>query len=241
MKTLLTIAGFDPSSGAGVTADLAVFAAHGFFGVSAITALTVQSTLGVRHSEPIAAELLRDTLQFLTQDIDLAGIKIGMLATAANVAVVADFVSGCSGTTTVLDPVLVSSSGRKLLEPDGIAALRELLIPRVDWLTPNRQERVELEPLPPGPGLIVTGGEEDASDLIVERSNQTWLHGERLQSRATHGTGCAFSSALLCGLVDGLDGPEAARRAKAYVTEAIRRAPTIGRGKGPMSLLWPLL
>lgn len=238
--TLLTIAGFDPSSGAGVTADLAVFAAHGLYGVSAITGLTVQSTTGVRRTEPVASVLLSDTLACLAEDIDLAGIKIGMLTTAANVAVVADFLESLPKLPVVLDPVLRSSSGAALLDPEGIVVLRERLLPRVSWATPNRAESMVLGNLPAGIDAVITGGDDDAADLVIAGGKETWLRGERIENRATHGTGCAFSSALLCGLVVGLDGVEAARRAKQYVAEAIRQAPAIGRGRGPMALGWPL-
>src|ERR1700677_1518805 len=136
MRTVLTIAGFDPSSGAGVTADLMVFAAHGLFGVSCVTALTVQSTVGVMATDPIAAEVVRSTLDCLQADLPAAGIKIGMLSTASNVATVADFLTelrGLHGQGTrvpvVLDPVLRSSSGRELLDPEGVTSLRERLLP----------------------------------------------------------------------------------------------------------------
>ena len=240
MKTLLTIAGFDPSSGAGITADLAVFAAHGYFGVSAITGLTVQSTQGVRRTQPVDPALLADTLACLADDIEIAGIKIGMLATAANIEVVAAFIATRQGIPVVLDPVLRSSSGRDLLEPEAVATLRERLLPLATWVTPNREELAALGSIPPHIHLVVTGGDHDATDRLIIHSHETLLHSKRVESHATHGTGCAFSSALLCRLVEGVPPTEAARQAKQYVTEAIRRAPTIGRGHGPMALGWPL-
>src|SRR5277367_5095314 len=135
MLTVLTIAGFDPSSGAGVTADLMVFAAHGLFGTSCITGLTVQSTMGVRTTEAVSAEIVHDTLDCLQSDLAVAGIKIGMLATAANVAMVADFLEMLRGENrrvpVVLDPVLRSSSGRELLDGEGMEVLRRRLLPLV--------------------------------------------------------------------------------------------------------------
>ncbi len=259
---LLTIAGFDPSSGAGVTADLAVFAAHGFFGTSCITALTVQSTRGVRAMEPVAAALVRTTLECLEEDLPAAGVKIGMLGTAANVFAVADFLARKADgarVPVVLDPVLVSTSGQELLSCDGVTALKERLLPLASWVTPNRGELARLLGWPDGNGrawvegaareltgrfaglsLVVTGGEEDSPDDYVTEAGGAcgWLSGTRIESAATHGTGCAFSSALLCGLVAGqMDAPA---RAKAYVAEAIRRAEPRGAGKGPMRLLWPV-
>ena len=264
MKTLLTIAGFDPSSGAGVTADLMVFAAGGCFGTAATTALTVQSTLGVRASHPIGEPLLRETLHCLQEDLPPAGIKIGMLANAANVDAVADFLSfyiqRAQQVPVVLDPVFRSSSGRELLDAAGLAQLKARLLPLVDWITPNLAELAELAGLPAGApsemeaaiqavqtrfprlGIVATGGHLDSADDLVAIPGQPmhWLRGPKLVSQATHGTGCAFSSALLCGLVKGLGGFAAAAEAKRFVTQAILRAEPLGRGRGPMNLLWPL-
>ncbi len=263
MKTLLTIAGFDPSSGAGVTADLMVFAAAGYFGVAAITALTVQSTLGVRASHPVSEPQLRETLHCLHEDLPPAGIKIGMLANAANVDAVAEFVSFFKQRSqqmpVVLDPVFRSSSGRELLDADGFARLKEALLPLVDWITPNLAELAELAGMPAGSpsemeaaaqavqarfprlGVVATGGHLDFADDLVAVPGRPmhWLRGPKLVSQATHGTGCAFSSALLCGLVEGRQGL-AATDAKHFVTQSILRAEPIGHGQGPMNLLWPL-
>lgn len=237
MKVLLTIAGFDPSSGAGVTADLAVFAAHGFFGASAITALTVQSTLGVRRSEAVAADLLRETLDCLAADFDIAGVKCGMLANDSNVSVVAGFLRANPVGLVVVDPVLRSSSGASLLDRAGLDRLRDELLPLSTWATPNRQEFAAIADWPADLNLVVTGGAERATDLVRCGGGETRLAGEYIDSRATHGTGCAFSSALLCGLAAGLDGVNAARAAKRYVAESIRTAPGLGGGNGPMRLV----
>jgi hydroxymethylpyrimidine/phosphomethylpyrimidine kinase len=263
MKTLLTIAGFDPSSGAGASADLAVFSAHSAFGIAALTAITVQSTLGVRAVYPVGASLLQQKLQCLTEDLPPDGVKIGMLATRANVDVVSAYVEMLQTegrrSPVVLDPVIRSSSGGELLDGEGLEALRRRLLPLVDWITPNRDELSQLSGLGattelevekaaatlqkvyPQLGVIVTGGDADGSDLVLPVGEKpVWLRNARVVSNATHGTGCAFSSAFLCGLVEGLDAPASATRAKEYVTEAIRRAVPIGHGKGPMNLLWPL-
>ena len=149
-KVVLTIAGFDPSSGAGITADLQVFAAHGLFGTAAITALTVQSTLGVSYVEAVSAKTLRATLDHLVADLPPAGIKIGMLGSAEAVRTVADFVRSLSDVDgslkvpVVLDPVLRSSSGAALLVPEALEALRAELLPLVSWITPNLQELIQL-------------------------------------------------------------------------------------------------
>jgi hydroxymethylpyrimidine/phosphomethylpyrimidine kinase len=148
-KTVLTIAGYDPSSGAGVTADLMVFAAHGLFGTSCITGLTVQSTVGVRSTYPVAAKIVAETLDCLESDLPPAGIKIGMLTNAANVYSISDYLNKYQQTLEndrelrrpiVLDPVLRSSSGRELLDKGGVEVLRNRLLPLVDWITPNLDE-----------------------------------------------------------------------------------------------------
>ncbi len=233
MKTVLTIAGFDPSSGAGVTADLMVFAAHGLFGTSAITSLTVQSTLGVAASHPVDAGVVLATLRCLEQDLPAAGVKLGMLATAPVVEAVADFLAEVRGRreiVVVLDPVLRSSSGRELLDAAGVELLRGRLLPLVDWVTPNLDElalltgrsiagrgemaeaAVLLQEAIAGLGgrahVLAKGGhlaEQSASDdLLLTRDGEAhWLAGERIATRSTHGTGCALSSALLSRVVLG--------------------------------------
>ena len=264
MKTILTIAGFDPSSGAGITADLAVIAAHGFFGISAITALTVQSTLGVSEVHPVGGGLLDATLLCLVEDLPPAGVKIGMLGSRENVLIVVNFLhrlraSGWS-TPVVLDPVIRSSSGGEMLSRAGLDLLRTELLPLVDWVTPNVAElgaivgmevrdsaamELAVERLMAGhPALnvVATGGHLDsANDLVARNDGQRrWLRAEKIVSRATHGTGCAHSTALTCNLVAGTDPLQSARHAKDYVAGAIRRAEVIGNGNGPMDLLWPL-
>jgi len=264
MKTVLTIAGFDPSSGAGVTADLMVFAAHGLFGTSAITSLTVQSTTGVRSTHPMDDATLRATLECLHADLPPAGIKIGMLANKSIVDAVVVYLKGIKGLSTqipvVVDPVIRSSSGRELLSAEGVRVMREELLPLTTWLTPNLAELAILTGLPTsgreaiqhaarslqrsyhGLNVVVTGGHQDPPDDLVLTSEGAlrWLVGERVESKSTHGTGCAFSSALLSRLVEGEGALEAARGAKEYVVEAIRRAPSLGYGNGPLNHLWLL-
>jgi hydroxymethylpyrimidine/phosphomethylpyrimidine kinase len=264
MQTVLTIAGFDPSSGAGVTADLMVFAAYGLFGTSCVTSLTVQSTVGVREAHPIRPETVRATLDCLESDLPAMGIKIGMLATEETVAAVADFLevlrSRGGEVPVVLDPVLRSTSGRELLKPAGVEVLRQRLLRLVNWVTPNLEELgilsgrpvVTREDLPeaarglqrfwPGLNILATGGHLVPPDdfLLTANGETKWLPGSRVDSTSTHGTGCALSSALLSGLVLGRSPYEAAIGAKLYVTEAIRTAPGLGKGHGPLNHLWPL-
>lgn len=258
----LSIAGFDPSSGAGVTADLMVFAAHGLFGTAAITALTVQSTQGVRRVEPVSSELLRQTLDCLAGDLALSGVKIGMLAEAGTVEAVTGFLaqSGLPGSKMVLDPVLRSSSGHELLSAQGLAQLRASLLPLVGWITPNLNELAILAEMPvdsreavpaaagrlaeryPGLSIVVTGGHLSPPDdfLLTADGKGQWFPGRRVETTATHGTGCAFSSALLARLIAG-DAPEqAVSGAKLYVVEAMRAAQPLGKGLGPLNHLYGL-
>jgi hydroxymethylpyrimidine/phosphomethylpyrimidine kinase len=262
----LTVAGFDPSSGAGITADLKVFAAHGVFGVSAITALTVQSTQGVRGIEPVSGRLLGESLACLRDDMEIAGVKIGMLGSSEAVEAMAGFLSGAGipRERVVLDPVLRSSSGRALLEDDGVALLREKLLPLVGWVTPNLAELMvltgqsepetreavpavarELARMAAGGGnpelnVVVTGGHLERPDdfLRTAAGDERWFSGERVETTATHGTGCAFSSALLCRLLLGDSGMEAVGAAKRYVREAMLAAYPVGKGRGPMHHLY---
>lgn len=264
---VLTVAGFDPSSGAGITADLKVFAAHRMYGLAAVTALTAQSTQGVRRVEAVDAGLLRETLDCLLADGALAGVKIGMLATRANVGVVAEFLrsAGVPRERVVLDPVVRSSSGKALLEPDGLEAMVAELLPEVGWVTPNLAELAALtgmkiagrEAVQDGAqrlaervaglgneelNVVVTGGHAARPDdfLRTATGEGEWFAGERVETRATHGTGCSFSSALLCRLVMG-DGPAAAvAGAKRYVREAMEAAFPVGLGDGPLHHLYGL-
>lgn len=260
---VLTIAGFDPSSGAGITADLKTIAAHGLYGASCITSLTVQSTQGVRYSQSLSSQLVRDTLRCLADDVSFAAIKIGMLGSASMLSAVTEFLTELvpAGVPVVLDPVLRSSSGRELLEVQGISLMRNELLRAVNWITPNLDELGELiqRPVtetgqvfeaasrlqtfsPGGLNVVVTGGHFPKPDdyLLTADGQALWLPGERVETRSTHGTGCAFSSALACRLALGDTPQVAARAAKDYVAEALRQAYPVGKGRGPMHHLWTL-
>jgi hydroxymethylpyrimidine/phosphomethylpyrimidine kinase len=260
----LTIAGFDPGSGAGVTADLKTFAAHSIYGVACISAMTVQSTQGVRAVEPLSAGLVRATLDCLVEDVALSGIKIGMLGTSAVAAEVASFLRAQSSRIPreriVLDPVLRSTSGTPLIDANGVRVIRDELLHCVGWITPNLHELAilvgdDLETLSRDQfpaaaarlregnaelGVVVTGGHLAQPDdfLVSPSGEEAWLPGERIATNSTHGTGCAFSTAMLCGLISGLNPRDAVASAKAYVTEALRAAYPIGEGKGPMNHLF---
>ena len=258
----MTIAGFDPSSGAGITADLKVFAAHRLYGVAAVTALTVQSTQGVRRTEPVDPVILEETLFCLADDGPIEGVKIGMLATAANVAAAAAFLrnSRIPSQRVVLDPVIRSSSGRELLDREGVDRLRGELLDLVGWITPNVEELAVLISRPvsgagdvpraaaalqsdcPGLNVIVTGGHLNPPNDFLRTAGgaERWFAGEWIETSATHGTGCAFSSALLAALVEGKTEVAAVSAAKEYVRKAMRAAWRVGKGRGPMHHLFNL-
>jgi hydroxymethylpyrimidine/phosphomethylpyrimidine kinase len=280
---VLTIAGFDPSSGAGVTADIKTIAAHACYGVACITALTVQSTAGVGRVEAVDPALISDTLEELAADLDIAAVHIGMLGSAKVVKAVAGFLSGKLGRSRlpniVLDPILKSSSGAALLDAAGTRLLIERLIPLADVVTPNVDEAAVLTGLKVtdldemkaaaaklhamgAKALVITGGHlEKATDLLsftrttITRTTdgapddasrgepqpppeQEIFKAERQRSNSTHGTGCAFATAMACHLALDRGLAEAALLAKTYVTAAISNGHPLGRGTGPVHHLY---
>lgn len=257
---VLTIAGFDPSSGAGITADIKTIAAHECYGVACITALTVQSTAGVRRVEPVAPGTIRETLQELVSDLEVAAVHIGMLGIRGAVEAVADFLGEAQPPHIVLDPILKSSSGSDLLDAAGARLLIERLIPLAEVVTPNLDEAAVITGLPVAnldqmreaaarlhslgsANVVITGGHlERATDLLSFTSGrgieQEIFKAARLRSSSTHGTGCAFATALACHLAHGRGLPEAVLLSKAYVGAAIANAHPLGRGVGPLYHLY---
>ncbi|MGH6628455.1 MAG: bifunctional hydroxymethylpyrimidine kinase/phosphomethylpyrimidine kinase, partial [Burkholderiales bacterium] len=254
---VLTIAGFDPSSGAGATADLKTIAAHGCYGVSCLTALTVQSTAGVSRVEPISAEVVSETLWELAYDFNFEAAKIGMLATRPVVDAVARFLGRVKPPWVVLDPVLESSSGAALLDAEGRVRLSKRLLRMATVITPNLAEAAALTGLRVesvaemksaasrlhrmgARNVVITGGhgKRPVDVLSMVRTSgieQVEFAGDRVLSTSTHGTGCAFSSAVACNLALGRSLREAVGLAKEYVTEAIRNAYPVGQGVGPVN------
>ena len=249
---LLTIAGFDPCCGAGVAADLKTFAAHGCYGLAAVTSLTVQNTVGVEavHNTPSAE--LREQLELLARDCDIAAVKIGMLGNRSNAVVVAEFLDAHNFAHVVHDPVMKSSSGAELLDAGGIKYLVAELLKRASVITPNVPEAEILTGLAikdvaameaaarrivemGARAVIVKGGHmERAVDVLFDGTRILQLGGERVRSDNTHGTGCTFASAIAAQLASGRPLPEAAMLAKAYVTKAIEKGYAIGKGRIPL-------
>ena len=269
---VLTIAGFDPSSGAGITADIKTIAAHGCYGVACITAMTVQSTAGVRRVQAVDPAIVTETLEELADDIPVAAVHIGMLGSAKVARAVAEFLGQRSGETglpktspnrlpnVVLDPILKSSSGADLLDAAGTRLLIEKLIPLADVVTPNVDEAALLTGLKVtdldemraaaaklhqmgAAAVVITGGHlEKAIDLLSYTTKggveEEVFRAERQHSNSTHGTGCAFSTAMACHLALDRGLAEAALLAKTYVTAAIAAGHPLGRGTGPVHHLY---
>lgn len=251
---ILTIAGFDPSSGAGVTADIKTIAAHGCYGVACITAMTVQSTQGVKRVESVSPSVLAESLQELAGDVEIGAVHIGMLGDGAAVGVVADFLGKRRLPNAVLDPVIKSSSGADLLDQQGMEILKTRLLPFGDVITPNVDEAAALTGMKVGnldqmraaaeklhfmgaKAVVITGGHlEKATDLLsVSGGKKEVFSAEKIQSKSTHGTGCAFATALACQLALGKKLEEAVPLAKTYAREAIANAYPVGKGNGPLN------
>lgn len=251
---VLTIAGFDPSSGAGITADIKTIAAHGCYGVSAITALTVQSTAGVRRVAGVDPELLRDSLAELAGDVKVSAVHVGMIGTGKVAAIVADFLQTSQLSNVVVDPILTSSSGAALLDSEGIDVLVKRLLPMADVVTPNMDEAATLAGMAvknadqmkraavrlhefQAKAVVVTGGNlECAVDVLsFPGKDAKTFRAAHLDSPNTHGTGCAFSTAIACQLAIGRGLEVAVLLSKAYVLEAIRNGYSIGKGAGPVN------
>jgi hydroxymethylpyrimidine/phosphomethylpyrimidine kinase len=257
---VLTIAGFDPSSGAGVTADIKTIAAHGCYGVACVTAMTVQSTAGVRRVDPCDPGLVAETLDELAADVKIAAVHIGMLGSGKVAKAVAEFLGRKKLPNVVLDPILKASSGADLLDREGGKVLASDLLPLAAVVTPNVDEAAALTGLPVtnpdqmraaatklhamgAESVVITGGHLDkAIDLLSFQSKrgieQEVFKSERQRSNSTHGTGCAFATAMACHL--GLDRglPEAVLLAKAYVSAAISKGHPVGKGIGPVHHLY---
>ena len=249
---LLSIAGFDPSCGAGTAADLKTFAAHGCYGIAAITSLTVQNTQGVEDVQNTPAATLRAQLDVLVRDSDIAAVKIGMLGNRGNAAVVADFLDAHKFLHVVHDPVMKSSSGTELLDASGIKFLATEMLKRSSVVTPNVSEAEILSGLTiknlgdmeeaarkivemGARAVIVKGGHmERAVDVLFDGNEIIALAGERVREETPHGTGCAFAAAIAAQLASGRPLVEAAMLAKAYVTKAIEKSYPTGKGRAPL-------
>jgi len=256
---VLTIAGSDSGGGAGIQADLKTFTVLGVYGMSAITALTAQNTLGVRGILEVDPAFVRDQIEAVLSDIGADAAKTGMLASAPIVRVVAETLERYAVPNLVVDPVMISKSGHALLRPDAVETLKERLIPLAAVLTPNTEEAAVLTGMEKAATLedckraaeillglgakavLVKGGHAggpNCDDLWFDGRQFVTLSSPRLPAQHTHGTGCTLSAALAAYLARGLDPLSAARRAKEFITGAIRAAQPLGGGVGPVNHLW---
>ena len=256
---VLIIAGSDSGGGAGVQADIKTVTALGGYASSAITAVTVQNTLGVSAVHPIPVEVVIAQARAVLDDIGADVIKLGMLGDIRVVEAVATLLSE-AGVPAVIDPVMIAKGGEALLEPGALDAMRTRLIPQAALLTPNAPEAAALTGLVvettddlrrAGEALLglgaravlMKGGHIDGrilTDILMTPSGETLFTGPRIETRHTHGTGCTLASACAVGLAQGLSLDAAVARAWAYVAEAIRRAPGLGAGHGPLDHAWPM-
>ena len=259
MKTALTIAGSDSSGGAGIQADLKTMTANGVYAMSAITALTAQNTTGVTDILESTPRFLSEQLDAIFTDIFPDAVKIGMVSSAELIAVIAAKLKEYKAENIVVDPVMVATSGAKLLRSDAVEALCRELLPLAAVLTPNIPEAEILSGMTItdaagmeaaarlisekyGCAVLCKGGHKvnDADDLLWRQGAGKWFHGKRIDNPNTHGTGCTLSSAIASNLAKGYDLDASVERAKAYISGALAAMLDLGRGSGPMNHMFAL-
>jgi hydroxymethylpyrimidine/phosphomethylpyrimidine kinase len=249
----LTIAGSDSSGGAGIQADLKTFAALGVYGASVVTALTAQNTRGVSGIHAVPAAFVTAQIDAVFDDLDVKAVKIGMVAELATIDAIAASLARWSPAQIVLDPVMVATSGDRLLAADAVACLRTQLIPRASLITPNLPEAAALldEPVASGeaaiaaqgqrllamgcPAVLIKGGHgqgAESIDYLIRGNGVVALAAPRIATQNTHGTGCSLSSAIAAGLAKGEDLQTAVRHAKVWISAAIAAADRLGVGHG---------
>jgi hydroxymethylpyrimidine/phosphomethylpyrimidine kinase len=256
---VLIIAGSDSGGGAGIQADIKTVTALGGYAATAITAVTVQNTLGVTAVHQIPLEVIAGQARAVLSDLGADTIKTGMLGSTEIVELVATLIEE-AGVPAVVDPVMIAKGGAALLDANAVQAVRALLVPRAALLTPNAPEAEALTGLPcattddlrrAGEALLAAGARavlmkgghiegEEVTDLLITAAGETAFTGPRIETRHTHGTGCTLASACATGLAQRLSLEQTVARAWAYVGEAIRRAPGLGSGFGPLDHGWPL-
>ena len=259
MKTALTIAGSDSSGGAGIQADIKTMTANGVYATSAITALTAQNTTGVYGILESTPEFLANQLDCIFTDIFPDAVKTGMVSSTALIAVIADKLRQYGARNIVVDPVMVATSGARLISEEAVDALKEKLLPLATLLTPNIPEAEVLSGMtisdPAGMeraaraiseqygcAVLCKGGHQisDADDLLWREGAGVWFRGRRIQNSNTHGTGCTLSSAIASNLAKGYDLDQSVRRAKEYISGALAAMLDLGHGSGPMDHMFDL-
>ena len=253
MKTALTIAGSDSSGGAGIQADIKTMTANGVYAMSAITALTAQNTMGVTGIMDVSPEFLGKELDSVFTDIYPDAVKIGMVSSSELIEVIAEKLREYKAVNVVLDPVMVATSGARLISEDAVETLVRELMPLADIVTPNIPETEVLTGMKIstpedmeraarevseryGCGVLCKGGHRvnDANDLLWSEGTGRWYRGERIENPNTHGTGCTLSSAIASNLAKGYSIGESVERAKRYISGALGAMLDLGKGSGPM-------
>ena len=253
MKKALTIAGSDSSGGAGIQADIKTMICNGVYAMSAITALTAQNTTGVTAIMEVTPEFLGEQLDNIFTDIRPDAVKIGMVSSAALIEKIAAKLKEYQAQNIVVDPVMVATSGARLIEEDAIAALKKELLPMAAILTPNIPEAEVLSGIKVtteegmieaakmisetyGCAVLCKGGHQlnDANDLLYQNGVSHWFHGKRIANPNTHGTGCTLSSAIAANLAKGFSLEDSVERAKRYISGALAAMLDLGKGSGPM-------
>jgi hydroxymethylpyrimidine/phosphomethylpyrimidine kinase len=253
VKTVLTIAGSDCSGGAGIQADIKTMTAHKVYAMSAITALTAQNTTGVYGVQEVTPDFLKEQLDCIFTDIMPDAVKIGMVSSAALINVIVDALQRYHARHIVLDPVMVATSGSRLMADGAASALQSRLFPLAEVVTPNIPEAEALSGMTihtkeemrqaariiaehTGGAVLVKGGHltDTADDLLLQGEDSLWLTGERVDTHNTHGTGCTLSSAIASNLALGYSLADSVARAKAYITAALKAGLDLGRGNGPL-------
>ena len=259
MRTALTIAGSDSSGGAGIQADIKTMTANGVFATCAVTALTAQNTTGVTDILESTPHFLEEQLDAVFTDIFPDAVKIGMVSSAELITVIADKLRQYGARHVVVDPVMVATSGAKLLRSDAIEVLKERLLPLAEVLTPNIPEAEILADMKIespadmetaarticekyGCAVLCKGGHDlnDANDLLWKDGKGRWFNGRRIDNPNTHGTGCTLSSAIASNLAKGMELDAAVERAKAYISGALAAMLDLGKGRGPMNHMFDL-
>ncbi len=254
MKTALTIAGSDSSGGAGIQADLKTMTMNGVFAMSAVTALTAQNTTGVSDIMEVTPQFLGRQIDMVFSDIRPDAVKIGMVSSSALIREIAARLRAWRAENIVADPVMVATSGSRLIADEAIETLREELLPLADVVTPNIPEAEVLSGIAIateadmeaaakkisgtyGCAVLVKGGHKinDANDFLYADSAARWFYGRRIDNPNTHGTGCTLSSAIAANLAKGFDLPESVKRAKDYISGALAAMLDLGQGSGPMN------
>ncbi len=253
MKHVVSIAGTDPSGGAGASADCKTFCAHGCFALNIITAVVSQNTQGVRDYMDVTPELIASQIDAVFEDITVDAVKIGMVSVPETIRCIAEKLRQYAPPVIVIDPVMVATSGHRLLAPEAEKTLRSVLVPLADVLTPNIPEAEALTgrsissfsdmeqaardiAAMGAKAVLVKGGHRvgDATDILYDGDAFHYFEGKRVNSTSTHGTGCSLSSAIAANLANGLSLPEAVKEAKQYVFDGISHAEPIGKGHGPI-------